>query len=224
MRVLAFDTSGPDLSAAVGEVGKVLARAHERLERGHADRLLPSLGEILAETGWHWQDVELVAVVVGPGNFTGLRAGIAVARALSLALGCRVLGLGALELVAEAAARAGAAGRPILAVRDARRGELYAQPFGPGLEPFGPATLVPRDALAGAAKPGWVIAGDGVALAGIDLAVAETVPDGRDLLALVWRRLAAGALPGEGTELKPLYLRPPDARPGAGASLLAARA
>ena len=53
----------------------------------------------MAEAGWAWRDLELVAVTVGPGTFTGLRAGIAVARALGLALDCPALGVGTLEIV-----------------------------------------------------------------------------------------------------------------------------
>jgi tRNA threonylcarbamoyladenosine biosynthesis protein TsaB len=224
LRILAFDTSGPALSAAAGTDGAAV-RAHRReaLERGHAERLLPTLTAVLAEAGWAWPMVELVAVTTGPGNFTGLRAGIAVARGLSLALGCPVLGLGTLEVVAQAAARRGGAGRPILAVLDARRGELYAQAFAADLAPQGPPELLARDELDGrVVASAGLLAGDPAAWAGTGREGIAVGPDACDLLTLASARLAAGvARPAAGTALRPIYLRSPDARVGAGASLLA---
>jgi tRNA threonylcarbamoyladenosine biosynthesis protein TsaB len=204
LRVLAFDTSGPALSAAAAESGGrgVLAWRREELARGHAERLLPMLREVLAGVGWGWADVGLVAVTRGPGSFTGLRAGVAVARALGLSLGCPVLGLGTLEVVAHAAA---GAGRPLLAVLDARRGEVYAQRFAADGSAEGPPELLPAGTVAEAS--------------GVE--VADRAPDARDLAALALARLADGAArPGPGAGLRPLYVRQPDARPGAGASLL----
>jgi tRNA threonylcarbamoyladenosine biosynthesis protein TsaB len=225
LRILAFDTSGPALSAAAGMDGVVPAHRHQALERGHAERLLPTLTAVLAEAGWAWPMVELVAVTAGPGNFTGLRAGIAVARALSLALGCPVLGLGTLEVVAQgaAAARRGGAGRPILAVLDARRGELYAQAFAADLAPQGPPELLARDELdERVVASAGLLAGDPAAWAGTGREGIAVGPDACDLLTLASARLAAGvARPAAGTALRPIYLRSPDARVGAGASLLA---
>jgi tRNA threonylcarbamoyladenosine biosynthesis protein TsaB len=217
LRVLAFDTSGPALSAAAGLRGRVLAHGHESpLARGHAERLLPMLASVMAEAGWRWRDLELVAVTLGPGNFTGLRAGIAVARALSLALGCPALGLGTLDLLAQSAAagQVPTDPRPILALLDARREEVYAQRFAPDLSPLDAPALLPRSAVAGMAASCRPAVTDADAASGWG--------DARDLLRLAWRRLGEGVAPVAGTALRPLYLRSPDARPGAGASLLAA--
>lgn len=201
MRVLALDTSGPALSAAAAEYGRLLAWRREELERGHAERLLPVLTTVLAESGWRWTGIGLVAVARGPGSFTGLRAGIAVARAMSLALGCPVLGVGTLEVMAHAHGP----GDPVYAVLDARRGELYAQRFAADLAPEGPPGLTPAG---GPVPAGYRVVTD--------------APDARAVAALAMAMLAAGVLPGPGSELRPLYVRPPDARPGAGASLLVA--
>jgi tRNA threonylcarbamoyladenosine biosynthesis protein TsaB len=227
LRFLAIDSSGPSLSAAAARGSEPAAYRFEPLARGHAERILPLLGEVLAEAGWSWRDVGLVAVTVGPGNFTGLRAGIAVARALALALDIPTLGLGTLETVAEAAApRSARPDLPLLVALDARRDELYAQGFAPDLAPEGPAELLPRaDVLARLARRPCRLAGDALTLVAGAGSVAETLEAGPDALALArlaWRRLAAGASPVPGTALRPLYIRPPDARPGAGASLLVA--
>jgi tRNA threonylcarbamoyladenosine biosynthesis protein TsaB len=221
LRILAFDTSGPALSAAAGADDVVLAHRNQALTRGHAEQLLPMLTAVVAEAGWDWSAIELVAVTAGPGNFTGLRARIAVARALSLALDCPALGLGTLEVVAQAAARRGGAGRPILAVLDARRAELYAQSFAADLAPQGAPALLGRDELGGLMDPACLLAGDLAAWGGTGREGIAVAPDARDLLTLAFARLAAGVQPTAGIALRPIYLRLPDARIGAGASLLA---
>lgn len=228
MRLLAFDTAGPAISGAAGQDGALLSTRRELPGRGQAERILPMLGEVLAEAGWAWSAIELVVVTEGPGNFTGLRTGIGVARALALALDCPVLGIGTLELLAEAgAARAPGNARPIHAVLDARRGELYAQRFAADRSPLSPPALVPAtEPLADGAAPRLLV-GDAAALQAVrgpcDDGVIEVAPDARYLAAAAWRRLASGAERGARAMPKPVYLRRPDARLGAGASLLPAR-
>lgn len=222
MRLLAFDTSSTALSAAAGDGARLLAWRHEALARGHAERLLPTLAAVLAEAGWRWAEVDVVTVTVGPGNFTGLRAGIAVARALTLSLGCSALGLGTLEVLAEAAAKTEPDDpRPILALLDARRAELYAQRFTASAQPLEPPALVRAEDVEALAA-GCRLVGEPAALATAPCEGLMRSVDARDLLTLAHRRLAAGAAAARGQTLRPLYLRPPDARPGAGASLLPA--
>ena len=225
MRLLAFDTSGPAISAAAADGASPCAHRFEPLPRGHAERLLPLLGSVLTEAGWAWRELDLLAVTVGPGNFTGLRAGIAVARALALTLACPVMGVGTLELMAEgAAARRPANPLPIQVLADARRNELYAQRFSASLEPFGPPEVVASSDAAACLAPPCLLAVDSPFLArdlpceGVD--VIETVPDARYLVAAVMRRLSLGWQAEPGTALKPTYLRPPDARLSAGASMV----
>jgi tRNA threonylcarbamoyladenosine biosynthesis protein TsaB len=217
LRLLAFDTSAAAISAVATQDGVIAAARDEAMPRGHAERLLPLLRELAAEAGWAWVDVDLLAVVVGPGGFTGLRAGLSVARALSLALGRPVLGLGAMELVAEAASAGAATAprRPIQVVLEAGRGQVYTQRFGPDLEPQSEPTLAAgADAAAGLPGP-CVLAGDA--------STGGAMRGARHLASLAEWRLGAGAAPVPGTALRPVYLRPPDAHVGAGASLLPAR-
>ena len=228
MRLLAFDTSGAAISAVTAQDGALLSARRESLARGHAERLLPLLWEVLAQGGWSWRDIELVVVTEGPGNFTGLRAGIAVARALSLALGCPVLGIGTLELAAEAGVAAAPENRlPILALLDARRGEVYAQRFAADLAPLTEPALAPLASATADLPSPCLIVGDAAASmlgrTGHDDRVIEVDLDARYLARAAWRRLAGGAVAGPGTMLRPVYLRQPDARIGAGASLLAAQ-
>ena len=226
MRLLAFDTSGAAISAAAAENDTLLAVRHEPLARGHAERLLPLLVEVLAQSSWTWCDLDMLVVTAGPGNFTGLRAGIAVARSLALALQCPVLGLGTLELLAEAGAAAVPDNRlPLEALLDARRDEVYRQRFTAEIVPLSLPVLEPV-AVAGGTG-GCILIGDAAAIVaarrGCDDRVIEAAPDARYLVAAARRRLAGGEVAGSGRLLRPVYLRQPDARMGAGASLLAAQ-
>src|SRR3954447_26669531 len=104
LRILSLETSRAALSAAAVEGPVVRSWYRDMLGRGHAERVLPVLRAVMAEAGWAWPAPALLAVALGPGNFTGLRAGIAVARALSLALDRPALGIGTLEAVAQGVA------------------------------------------------------------------------------------------------------------------------
>ena len=224
MRLLAFDTSGAALSAAAAQDVAILAARHEALGRGHAERLLPMLEEVMAAAAWSWRDLDLVAVTVGPGNFTGLRAGIAAARALALALERPVLAVGTLELAAEAALDPTDT-RPIQVILDARRSEVYAQRFSGDLAPLSEPALLSLDRIPEAWVPGSRLVADPIAGLG-DLwggdAMMETRLDAGNLVEAARRLLAAGVVAVPGRALRPLYLRQPDARIGAGASLLPA--
>jgi tRNA threonylcarbamoyladenosine biosynthesis protein TsaB len=221
LRLLAFDTSGPTLSVVAAEAGEPVARRDEALDRGHAERLLPLLGAALVEAGWSWRDLDLIAVATGPGNFTGIRAGIAVARALVLALQCRALGIGTLEIIAESAGEQALAGQWIDAVLDARRDEVYVQRFTSDMQVLTPPALVPMAEFARRCPSGGILVGD--VAARLVRAGETALPGSRDALTmarLVGRRMAEGAEPVPPEDLRPVYVRPPDARLGAGASLI----
>lgn len=98
---------------------------------GHATRLLAIAGELLAQAGLSWGELERVAVGVGPGRFTGLRVGIATARGLVQSLGVPLVGVSSLRALAFAAARAAGETPPsaTIAVIDARRGEAFAAAY-----------------------------------------------------------------------------------------------
>ena len=87
----------------------------------HAARLLAAAEEALGAAGVGWEDVDRLAIGVGPGSFTGLRIGIATARALAQGRGLPLVGVSSLEALAR-----GAAAPLVLAVLDARRGEAFA--------------------------------------------------------------------------------------------------
>jgi tRNA threonylcarbamoyladenosine biosynthesis protein TsaB len=222
MNVLGFDTATP--ATVVGYLpdgGEAVEARHDPApgERpGHASELLPLVEDVLARAGATWDDVDRLAVGVGPGTFTGLRIGIATARALAQARGLELVGVGTLRALAEGAL---AGERVVLAVLDARRGEAFAAAWRGGDPPeelLAPAALAP-EALAERARalPATPLAvGDGALefLTFLQAAGAEVPPDGSPLHRVAARhlcRLARAAPPPGRVDVLPEYLRLPDA-------------
>jgi tRNA threonylcarbamoyladenosine biosynthesis protein TsaB len=230
--VLALDTSGPSCAAALarmeGSQLRIVASRTEPMERGHAERLVPLVGELLAEVGASWSDLGRIGVTAGPGSFTGVRVGIAAARGLALALGIAAVGIGTLDAFLDMAG-SGTEGTEV-ACLDARRGEIYVLAHDAGsrrvllptaaLEPSAAAKKLLADGNApyrligsGAALLAASLAQEAPGIAVSVLSTAQT-PD----IASV-ARLSAAATPGRSPA--PLYLRGPDAKPQTGGIALA---
>lgn len=192
------------VAAAAGEPGAVQAVASEQIttDRRHAEELTPMIASVLAAAGWAVADVDVFAVDIGPGRFTGLRVGLATVRTLALAVDAPVVGVTSLEILA--AEHHGA----VAAVVDARRSEVFQQRFVDGVA-LGPAMVGPAVDMAELIEPGDVVLGDGAdryveAYAGA-LHVA-----GREPLATTLARLAFDRTPVPGPQVEPLYLRDAD--------------
>jgi tRNA threonylcarbamoyladenosine biosynthesis protein TsaB len=137
MIVLGFDTATPataiGLTLADGSFTQARDDPSPGARPGHATRLLPIAARLLAEAGLGWADLERIAVGVGPGTFTGLRVGLATARGLAQSLDVELVGVSSLRALALGAARACAEpGDRVLAVLDARRGEVFAAVYALG--------------------------------------------------------------------------------------------
>lgn len=179
-----------------------MAARHEEIGRGHAERLVPMVAELLAETGARPAHI---LVDVGPGSFTGVRVGLAAARAFGLAWSCAVDGVAADALVARAAFAHGAPER-LAVVLDALRGEVFAREW----DRNGPRGSV--RALAPAEAADWVdgigaAAGNGLTLLGPGAGWRD--PHGPSAASAVLLR------PGDLVPAQPLYIRAPDAKPQA---------
>lgn len=133
MRVLAFDTATASTTVALIDFSAGLElEARDDPPAGerprHATRLLRLIAETLERAGGGWDAVDRIAVGVGPGTFTGLRIGVATARALTQSRGIPLIGVGTLRSLALNAGTVdqGPAPGAVLAVLDARRGEAFA--------------------------------------------------------------------------------------------------
>jgi len=218
MLVLALDTSHQAGGAALAQGDRILAEVLLDVPVTHSRRLLGVLDFILEQAGVEREQLQGLAVTLGPGYFTGLRIGLATAQGLALGLGLKVAGVSSLRLLAQAAAP----GRdPVWAVADARRGLVYAAAFSPeakGLKRLLPDTALAPARLAELIQPPALLLGQGARLyaqelvkPGVELAPAWSDLPRPGLLALMGaRRLARGQGLDPG-ELKPRYCRPSDA-------------
>ncbi len=119
MRILALDTATSACSAALWHDGRVCARRLVRMERGQSEALMPMVLDVLAEAGCGFSQLDLLAVTVGPGAFTGLRIGLAAARGMALASGIPCLGVTTLEAVAHGVPEGERAADPLLVAQPA---------------------------------------------------------------------------------------------------------
>ena len=212
MIVLALDTAGVDCAVALydSDGDLVLAEVTETIGKGHAERLMAVLDQVLDTAKLTLDRVERIAVTVGPGSFTGIRVGVAAARGFALSLGVPVVGVSTLEVMAAASFRQ-APGRAIVAAMDAKRNEVYFQPFDKHGHAAGePQALTVEDARTLAAGFDGTVVGSAAGLIGHPATepVADTFP-----ISIVAR---LGAKKPAGEKPKPLYLRGPDVKPQAG--------
>jgi tRNA threonylcarbamoyladenosine biosynthesis protein TsaB len=224
MYILAFDSCFAAVSVAVAQQGaaapRLLVETFERRRSGHAERLLPMIEETMRGAGIGFQDLGRLAVTLGPGTFTGVRTGIATARALALASGCPAVGVGTLAATAFLASRelaSEAQGRAIAVALDAGAGKVYFQRFDATAAALSaPVLLPPQDCCLLLAGSPAVIVGSGAA-AIMNHMAAEAAVETR--LADAEPRAAAVALMASDAPLaqplRPLYLRAPDAKPQA---------
>jgi tRNA threonylcarbamoyladenosine biosynthesis protein TsaB len=208
MKVLAFDCSGASCSAAVVIDDRPAAQRFVPMERGHAEALLPMIETVLREAALVPAALDLVAVTIGPGSFTGLRIGLAAARGFALARRLPALGIPSFDVVT-AEARIG---EPLFIAIESKRAELFLQRRDRA-DPRLPA-LVPPGEWAAILPPGpCALAGDGAArlAASLERGDVAVVPGhGRPDPVALARLGAARWQAGDRTPLAPLYLRAPD--------------
>ena len=221
MNILALDTSMGVCSAAVlrtTDSSRTLFVREEAMLRGHAEALMPMVEEVLNEAGLAPRDLGTVAATQGPGSFTGVRIAIAAARGLVLVTGASLYGTDSLTVMARAVRRAGLEPAGTFAISvDAHRDKLYLGLFdSEGTRLEGPLLCAPDDAVRRLPEGLSVAAGNGARLlaeaaAAHGRALEPALPD------LQPGAVALAELAGESTDrleiLRPLYLRPPDAKP-----------
>ncbi len=201
MRTLAIECATEACSAALFDGTTLRDGRYEVIGRGHAERLVPMIAELPAKGR-----AERIIVSLGPGSFTGVRIGLAAARALGIAWGAQVFGYPTLALVA---ARAGAAGAdPVTVCMNGGHGEWFVQNFSAATVPEDEVRSLAPEAARAACRH-RIIAGNRAH------ALAELLGDGAQVLDLLPDARAAALLPEThlSTTLTPIYGRAPDAKP-----------
>ncbi len=218
MKILAIDTALPAVSACVLTEGATAAESEETLgmERGHAEALIPLIDRVVSRVDGGFSMLDRIAVTVGPGSFTGLRVGIAAARAIALACSIPAVGVSTLAALAAPLILDEASGTVVVAV-DARHGHVYFAAF----RADGAIQLMPRfaskeDAIRAIGEGPLRLAGSGAPLLAIEAwhrgLVAEIVGDRITPDIAYVARLGLLADPASAPP-RPLYLKAPDAKP-----------
>ena len=216
MLCLAVDASGPAASAALVRDGALLAERVLVREKAHASELAPMTWGVLKDALLSVDDVDVVACVIGPGSFTGVRIGVALAQGIALAADKPCCAVDALEALALPYRNVGVTVCPVL---DARAGQVYGAPFRRGARQM-EDVAEPLEAYADRVRffgGPYLIVGDGArvhgdrlaALLGEDAGCDDTrVLRASDAALIALSRRDAWIHPAA---LRPLYLRAPQA-------------
>lgn len=205
--ILALDSALARCSAAVVRDDQVLAEKQETVQRGQAARLSGMVEMVLHAAGLAVADLHLIAVTVGPGSFTGIRAGLALAHGLALAAGRPLVGVSVGEAFAEALPSL--TDRVLWSAIDSRRGRIFLDRNGETVacllgavpDPTGPVALAGDAAAEVAAR---------LAARGHDVMLTNARLPAPLAIARAARRRANGELPPRPAQ--PLYVDPPEVR------------
>jgi tRNA threonylcarbamoyladenosine biosynthesis protein TsaB len=228
VNIVAIETATETVGVAVRAESGVEAAFTLRGRRRHVETLAPAMAHLFDQVGLAPTDLDVVAVDLGPGLFTGLRVGVAAAKGLAQAIGIGVMGLSSLDILTRAAAQGGHTGH-LLAAVDARRGEVFAcvRELRAGRDPaedvIGAGLFSPEELATALRQLGGVRivgVGDGAQrYAGVlgDVPGVSCVMDALDspppltLLAMAAERYDAGTAPVAPQLVVPHYLRAADA-------------
>ena len=227
MIVLAIDTSTDAVSVAVNNSKQLLAGAHVTSDRRHAELLAPMIENVCAQADIAMREIDVVAVDIGPGLFTGMRVGIASAKSIAQVLDVPIIGVSSLDILARSVSTTD---RVVLSTIDARRGELYWSMYrndvGPSIEVKPPRVGQISDCIVDVVDRGQaaLIVGNGALRyraqisellettgPSIEWASEQLAQPSAAVLALIAAELALHEQWQTATELQALYLRQADA-------------
>jgi len=191
IRMIAIETSGRHGSVATllgnGDQARLVGQLALSGDQRTAQALAPALSDLLTETGWSPKSVDLVAVAVGPGSFTGLRIGVTTAKTFAFAVGAEAEAVNTLEALAFQAPPSTA---PLWTILDAQRQEVFVAKFAPNtngiLIAADETTIMSQDAWLTRLQPGDRVIG--TALRGL----APRLPNGVEMMPpQLWQPMAA---------------------------------
>lgn len=163
MRILALETAIAPGSVALLDAGRYAGQINLPADSQMARSLTPAIDRLLRDAGWQPSDIQLVAVSIGPGSFTGLRIGVTTAKTFAYAVGADVVAVDTLEAIAWQAPRW--PGR-LMAVIDAHRQQLFVgqfeQPGGQPPQPLGHPHVEAIDSWLRRLEPATIVMGPGL--------------------------------------------------------------
>ena len=213
--LLVIDTSTRNAGAALARDGQVISSRSWRSTVNHTAELMPAVVQLLEAAKLGVNDLEGIAVALGPGGFSALRVGMSVAKGLALAAGKPLAGIGTLDAEAQPFRQSGL---PVCAMLDAGRGEVAAASFGPDGERSGEDRICPPDELLAGLSSQHIFCGEGT-LSHTQLIKErlgnKAVVAGHSPAARLWALAELGCLRLESgnaddvATLQPYYLRMP---------------
>jgi tRNA threonylcarbamoyladenosine biosynthesis protein TsaB len=174
VKILALETTDLSGSVAASDDSNLLGELELNPKQRSAQSLAPAIHSLLQQVGWQPADIQLVAVTVGPGSFTGLRVGITTAKTFAYAVGAEILGIDTLEAIAANLPSPNGRGvrsegtvvdcpTDLEVILDAQRGEIVAGSFSRSADgwfhPIGPQRLLPIDLWLAELRPGMAVTG-----------------------------------------------------------------
>lgn len=206
MRVLAIETASEACSIALFEGGRLIARDHRLIGRGHAEALVPMIAALPGKGR-----ADRILVSLGPGSFTGVRIGLATARALGFAWGAKVLGYPTLALIAaQAQPQTGLPARAVTVCTNGGHGEWFVADFGEDGLPQGVAVSM-TPAAARTCRAHRLVAGNRAAQftaarTAEPLTALDLLPDAGAVCQLPEAALTSALVPiyGRGADAKPM--------------------
>ncbi|MCF4096994.1 tRNA (adenosine(37)-N6)-threonylcarbamoyltransferase complex dimerization subunit type 1 TsaB [Maritalea mediterranea] len=212
--ILALDTAHQFCQGAIVRADGELHQIVEPRSRGHAERLISMVDELLALATLSIKEIDRFVVTTGPGSFTGLRVGLAAMRGFGVALDKPVLGLSTLEAMSLSAPPQ----TPHKVLFDARRNQHYCQAFAAPGQPSGAPHLLENEEIEAHIKPGELVLGTGAEFAA-DRCAAKRDLDAPDWLDIARMARYGALLKPEHYAPEPLYVRAADAKPQSGKSI-----
>ncbi|MBO6675697.1 MAG: tRNA (adenosine(37)-N6)-threonylcarbamoyltransferase complex dimerization subunit type 1 TsaB [Rhizobiales bacterium] len=211
--ILSIDTAGPACQAVVSDGARVVSSRSMTMLRGHGEALIPMVEDGLGEAVITYEDLDRVAVTVGPGSFTGMRVGLAAARGFSATLNIPIVGIGTLEAMAVTDRLASDVAAVRCVAIDARNGLVYGQRFeidGTAMEQ--PSVMADLVFAASVPQGGRLVGPATPIIAALARSAGKQVTLGDSAQVPSIEALAELAAASDaGEKPRPLYLKPADA-------------
>ena len=207
MRILALDSAVARCSATLVDDGAVVVGYQRDLERGHATVLPVMVRDCLREAGLHAEDCDVIAVTIGPGSFTGIRGGLALAQGIAVAAGRPVIGVTVGEALADSLPQLG--GRILWCATTSRRGRIFLE-VGDQILSLALSELPRPDGSVAVAGGAAADVASRLAATGVNVMLTDArLPSGRHIAEVAGRRFAGAIRP---LAAEPLYVDPPEAK------------